>query len=80
MAEPFPDDVVESAWRRSCGCCECTRTTHNHNEKRCCKPLLKQNRGREMPSAWEAHHINSNAPAVLSNCQILCWICHKSTF
>lgn len=80
MAIPFPNDVVEAAWKRSGGYCECTRTTHDHNARRCSKPLVKQNRGPETNGAWEAHHINANGPAVLSNCQIMCWKCHKLTF
>ena len=77
MAEPFPEAVVQIAWARSCGCCECERITHGHDNKRCCKQLLKQNRGREMEGAWETHHINPNAPPSPQNCQILCWNCHK---
>jgi hypothetical protein len=80
MPELFPEIVVEWAWKRSGGCCECKRTAHDHDSVRCCNKLIKQNRGREMEGAWEAHHINSNGAAILSNCQILCWKCHKSTF
>jgi 5-methylcytosine-specific restriction endonuclease McrA len=37
------------------------------------------NRGREGRGAWEAHHVNANGEDILSNCEILCWDCHKNT-
>ena len=80
MPELFPETVVELAWRRSGGRCECTRVTHDHDATRCPRILTKENRGRNMIGAWEAHHINSYGSAVLSNCQILCWSCHERTF
>lgn len=80
MAKPFPLDVVEAAWNRSGGACECTLANHRHFYGRCRNPLIKGNRGREAGSgAWEAHHINPDAPPVLGNCRILCWPCHKAT-
>lgn len=78
MAIPFPDSVVEEAWQRSGGKCECTRTTHGHHG-RCNATLYKSRRGYEGYGGWEAHHINANGPATLSNCEILCIECHKKT-
>lgn len=74
----FSDEVVEQAWQRSGGKCECTRVTHGHQGK-CNKTLIKSNRGREGIGAWEAHHISVVGGDTLSNCQILCWDCHKQT-
>lgn len=76
----FTDDVVLQAWKRAGGYCECRRDTHDHNYRRCNKQLVWENRGREGQGAWEAHHINSNGPDILSNCEILCWECHIKTF
>ena len=76
----FPASVVEAAWRRVKGHCECRRRTHDHLYVRCNKQLVWANRGREGRGAWEAHHINSNGPDTLLNCEILCWGCHKKTF
>ena len=76
----FSDNVVLQAWKRAGGRCECKRKSHDHNYNRCNKVLNWQNRGREGIGAWEAHHINSNGPDTLSNCEILCWNCHKLTF
>lgn len=75
----FPQTVVESAWKRSGGCCECRRISHSHPNTRCNKQLVWENRGREGRGKWEAHHINSNGTDTLSNCEILCWDCHSKT-
>jgi hypothetical protein len=74
----FDDDVVEKAWDRAKGHCECTRKTHGISG-RCNKQLVWANRGRQGRGCWEAHHINSNRPGTLSNCEILCWDCHAYT-
>ena len=75
----FSDDVVERAWKRAKGCCECRRITHNNHSGRCDEKLDWLNRGRDGHGAWEAHHINSNGGDILSNCEILCWACHSQT-
>lgn len=75
---PFSDDVIRQAWQRAGGRCECTRTTHGH-PGRCNKVLILENRDREGNGAWEAHHITADGPDTLSNCEILCWDCHKRT-
>ncbi|RKY39224.1 MAG: hypothetical protein DRP72_00355 [Candidatus Omnitrophota bacterium] len=77
----FSDEVVRQAWIRAGGKCECKRTTHNHYYGRCNKDLVWENRGREEGrGAWEAHHISSTGGDTLSNCEILCWDCHRQTF
>jgi len=77
----FPTEEVTKAWKSAGGCCECRRTTHTHSYVRCNKDLVWENRGRESgKGCWEAHHINSNGSDTASNCEILCWDCHKSTF
>ena len=83
MAEPFPDSVVEKAWERSGGRCECTRKSHPIHSKynRCTVYVIKSSRGnRNSKYGWETHHINSNGESILSNCEILCSECHKLTF
>jgi len=75
----FSNDVVLRAWRRSDGKCECGRSSHNHLYVRCNKELVWENRGREGRGAWEAHHIDSDGDDTASNCEILCWDCHKNT-
>ncbi len=75
----FPDNVIFAAWARAGAKCECTRKSHGHFFGRCYKTLVWDNRGRDGYGAWEAHHINSNGGDQLSNCEILCWECHKNT-
>ncbi|MGD9497364.1 MAG: HNH endonuclease [Armatimonadota bacterium] len=74
----FPESVVRQAWDRSGGRCECKRTTHRHTG-RCSKTLRWESRGTQGPYGWEAHHITAGAPDTLSNCEILCQLCHKAT-
>jgi len=77
----FSEDVAIQAWRKAGGKCECTRSLHNHPYGRCNKDLALENRGRETGrGCWEAHHRNSNGGDTVSNCEILCWDCHKMTF
>lgn len=75
----FSNEVVKKAWVRAGGKCECRRVSHKHYYIRCNKELVWGNRGRKGRGAWEAHHINSNGGDTLSNCEILCWDCHKNT-
>ncbi len=75
----FSDEVVEKAWRRANGKCECRRRSHGHSYIRCNKQLVKGNRGRSGRGCWEPHHISSNGGDGLSNCEILCWECHSRT-
>ena len=79
----FSDETVLAAWKRSGGKCECRRVSHNHLYNHCGKELVWNNRGRESGrGAWEAHHrtsIHVSGSDSLSNCEILCWDCHKRT-
>lgn len=76
---PFSEAILRQAWIIAGGQCKCRRNSHNHSYRVCNKPLVWDNRGREGRGAWEAHHINSNGEDILSNCEILCWECHKNT-
>ena len=75
----FPDSVVEAAWKRAKGRCECRRTTHDHTIPHGIQ-LTWGNRGREGKGAWEAHHKVRGGSDTVSNCEILFWDCHKKTF
>lgn len=51
----FSDELIDRAWARSGGNCECTRVTHGHTG-RCNKVLLKSFHGdRYSTYGWEAH-------------------------
>lgn len=76
----FSDKVIEEAWQRSGGHCECKRESHNYHYGRCNKQLVWSSRGKDWQSGcWEAHHTTAGGPDVLSNCEILCCQCHKDT-
>lgn len=78
----FSEEIVEEAWGNAGGKCECERSTHGHIG-RCGKVLMKSNRGREGLMSWEANHKvrqESGGSDDVSNCEILCWPCHKKTF
>lgn len=75
----FSEKTVSDAWERAKGYCECKRERHDHDYKRCNKQLVWANRGRADRGAWEAHHIVADGPDIPSNCEILCWECHKNT-
>ena len=78
----FPQLIVDAAWKRSGGICECKRSLHAHSG-RCNKSLFYENRGKDGAwGAWEAHHIvavNVGGNDTLSNCERLCLDCHKKT-
>lgn len=78
----FSISVVDAAWRRSGGRCECRRTTHGHSVPHGAV-LVAVNRGRDGIGAWETNHrtrVESGGDDSLSNCEILCWTCHRATF
>lgn len=72
----FSDSVVDQAWTRSGGRCECTLTGHGHSE-RCGHELLRDRRGAEPSYCWEAHKKVAGGDDSLDNCEILCHQCCK---
>jgi hypothetical protein len=74
----FSQSVVEGAWERSRGRCECVRQGHGH-DGRCKRPLLWSSRGSDCDYGWEAHRIRARGSDRLSNCEILCHACCKQT-
>ena len=78
----FSELVIEEAWKRSGGKCECHRNVCGHGI-RCNKQLVWTNRGKEgHRGAWEAHHktaVSVGGEDTVSNCEILCLDCHKNT-
>ncbi len=78
----FSDDIIAQAWIRSGGQCECQRG-HGHGSLRCSNMIVLGNRGRTGQGAWEAHHptsVDAGGDDSLSNCELLCWDCHRQTF
>lgn len=79
----FSEIVVEAAWHRSGGRCECRNGRCGHFVWGCNKPLDRNARGDDFSAGgWEAHHVvplKEGGKDTLSNCQILCIPCHKAT-
>jgi len=73
----FTDRVVQQAWGRSGGRCECRRWTHKHEQVRCGKELVLTNKGKEGQGRWEAHRFSRTGGDALTNCEILCGDCYK---
>lgn len=77
MAKPFPRLVIDEAWKRANGCCECEHDGHGHSGRcnvRCVKPMM----GGRNKGGWEAHHIDPNGELTADNCLIMCMDCHKA--
>ena len=80
MVDQFSESLVERAWQRSGGRCECEKTSHGHIG-RCDQMLLKTFRGdRNSGYGWEAHSISKQHLNELSDIEILCWNpCYRLT-
>jgi len=74
----FEESVVDQAWARSGGRCECTHSDRGHSE-RCGRELLRDRRGAGPSYRWEAHKKVAGGNDALSNCEILCHECSKQT-
>ncbi len=73
----FPDSVVEQAWNRAGGRCECRKLSHSHGTGKCGNQLAYAIRGKDGPGRWEAQYKIRTGGDLLSNCEILCWNCFK---
>lgn len=74
----FENSIVDQAWVRSGGRCECTHIDHGHSE-RCGRELLRDRRGAEPSYWWEAHKKVAGGNDTLNNCEILCHECFEQT-
>jgi hypothetical protein len=57
----FSEEVIQEAWQRSGGVCECKRYEHNHANYRCSNNITFAHRGTESQGAWETHYIEKGA-------------------
>lgn len=74
----FQDDVVQKAWQRSGGKCECQNRSHDHGFNQCDELLEWVNRGQPGVGSWETRHKlapDEDGEDTLENCQVLCWDC-----
>jgi hypothetical protein len=68
----FSDEIVEQAWKRSGGTCECENENHGHTG-RCGKTLLRAFRSdRFSYFGWEVHSKSGQYMDSLDDCEILC--------
>ena len=69
----FTNEIVEEAWARSGGICECERGGHGHTG-RCEKELIKDHRGDKFSYfGWEVRSKSGHYKDSISDCEILCW-------
>ncbi|MCR4400608.1 MAG: hypothetical protein QHH05_04050 [Syntrophomonadaceae bacterium] len=74
MSEPFPPQLVLQAFNRSGARCECVRHGHGH-PGRCNAPLSFSLQGAAEPGGWHASAVDSEGPAIVSNCEVVCTAC-----
>lgn len=72
MGVPFPKSVVQRAFRRIGGLCECIE-----NHKKCANKLVWNRRSFKGPGGWEVKPVDYNGLPSLENCQIFCTRCFK---
>ena len=80
MSDQYSERLVERAWQRSGGQCECERKAHGHIG-RCNKMLLKSYRSDQSSAyGWEVYSISGQHLDSMSDIEILCWDpCYKAT-
>lgn len=80
-SEPFSEELVNAAWIRSKGLCECMDLARcRHVTVPHWRQLSWADRGKDSSlKGWEAHHVDPSGEPELSNCRILCIECHKNT-
>jgi hypothetical protein len=71
------EKVIEQAWKRAGGKCECKRWSHKHSIVRCGKELVFSNKGKAGQGRWEVRQIDKLAGETVANCEILCADCYK---
>ena len=76
--KPSLENIVEKAWTRSGGRCECTRENHWHCG-RCNGILIKNFRGEsDNTYGWEVYSKNGSIKEP-SDCEIYCIKCYSAT-
>ena len=77
MTSLLLDSVINTAWKRSEGKCECSSTDHDH-KWRCCKVLYLPHRGLDEFGGWELYYKDKSARLNdPNNCEIQCFACYR---
>ena len=75
---PHGMEIVEKAWERSGGKCECKRPGHGHTG-RCNQPLQKPQKAHMASSyGWKVNSVSGVFKKDLADCEILCIKCYKA--
>lgn len=70
--------VIEQAWNRAGGHCECVRESHRHPYGRCNLKLRYDRGGSQRRGGWSVNPRDpSLSPSFPSNCEILCIDCYN---
>jgi hypothetical protein len=74
----FSSSIVQQAWTRSGGRCECTSGSHQH-ASRCGRALVWERRtGENKPGAWVADSKSGRFSPEAADCEIVCWTCYTA--
>ena len=74
----FSPEVLDQAWKRAGGKCECRSLTHEHGFNQCAKLLNWHRKGQREAEGWEAGYktpLETGGDETLANCEIRCWEC-----
>ena len=74
----FPLMVIEQAWQRARGQCECHHAVHGHHIP-CGRKLSFDKHSAQENEGWEVHVRNRDAAPTLDNCEVLCYRCYKQS-
>jgi anaerobic selenocysteine-containing dehydrogenase len=75
IERPFPATVINAAFERAGGCCECRDPNHIHGAERCNTRCSMPMQGSPAPGGFEAMPINPSGPLDIENCHIVCSAC-----
>jgi hypothetical protein len=74
----FSNMIVQQAWTRASGRCECASGSHQH-AGRCNRPLIWERRtGESKPGAWVAESKSRRFRPSADDCEIVCWNCYSA--
>lgn len=80
MAGEFSESIIEQAWVRSGGKCECDEVGHGHTGRHNRTVLKVYHGDRYSEYGWEAHSVSTRHLDSLSDCKIYCWEpCHRES-
>jgi hypothetical protein len=78
MSGQVSRNIIDEAWKRSGGYCECTLTSHDH-EGRCKKLICKFFRGEADELGWEVHSLSGKPLDDISDNIVMCSGCFSQT-